>query len=362
MKIKKFLKGIVITIAAIIFALFALVWFGTYHPADVEPITATCPTSAPTLQAGQSLKIMTWNVQFMAGKNYTFWFDVPNNDGPDERPSPADITQTISEVARVIKDENPDIIMLEEVDNGAARTDYEDQLARLTKLLSADYVCSASAYYWKTLYVPHPRIHGKMGLMLVILSKYQIGAAERHQLALPPDSWLVQQLGIKRAMLEVHFPIQQGGEFVGIATHLDAFAQGSNTMELQVEQVNQLLANLTTENISFIIGGDFNLLPPDDAAFQRLPVAHQYYYNPQSEVKPLYNNYQAIPTMDEVLSAEYAKWFTYLPNDPAVPYADSTLDYFFVPRNITVGEHHVRQADTQKISDHFPLVAVILLP
>ena len=220
MKIKKILKGIGLTLAVLIAVFFALVWFGTYHPVAVEPMAVACPASAPTLQAGQSLKIMTWNVQFMAGKNHTFWFDVPNNDGPDERSSPQEITQTLSEVARVISDENPDIIMLEEVDNGAARTDYEDQVARLKKLLPADYVCSTSAYYWKTIYVPHPRIHGRMALTLVILSKYQISAAERHQLALPPNNWIVQQLGIKRAMLESHLPIQQGGEFVAIATIL----------------------------------------------------------------------------------------------------------------------------------------------
>ena len=121
MKIKKILKGIGISLATIVAAFFAFVWFGTYHPADIESMAVSCSDTAPTLQAGQSLKVMTWNVQFMAGKNYTFWFDVPNNDGPDERPSPADITQTLSEVARVIKNENPDIIMLEEVDNGAHR-------------------------------------------------------------------------------------------------------------------------------------------------------------------------------------------------------------------------------------------------
>ena len=362
MKLKKILKSIGIILAVIVAAFFAFVWFGTYHPASIESMAVACPEAAPTLQAGQSLKVMTWNVQFMAGKNYTFWFDVPNNDGPDERPSPADITQTFSEVARIIKDENPDIIMLNEVDNGAARTDYEDQLARLKKLIPADYVCSTSTYYWKTLYVPHPRIHGKMGLTLAILSKYQISAAERHQLALPPNNWLVQQLSIKRAMLESHLPIQQGGEFVVTATHLDAFAQGSNTMELQVGQVNQLLASLTKAHIPFIIGGDFNLLPPEDASYQRLPIQHQPYYNPQSEIKPLYDTYQALPTFEDVTGANYAKWYTYLPNDPTIPYADSTLDYFFLSHNITVAEHYVRQDDTQKISDHFPMIAIIQLP
>jgi endonuclease/exonuclease/phosphatase family metal-dependent hydrolase len=362
MKIIKVLKWIGISIAGLLIAFLAFVWFGTYHPADVEPMSVTCPPSAPTLQAGQSLKIMTWNVQFMAGKNYTFWFDVPNSDGPDERPSPEDITQTLSEVARVIKDEDPDIIMLDEVDNGAARTDYEDQLARLKELLPDDYPCSTSAYYWKAIYVPHPRIHGKAGLTLVVLSKYKIASADRYQLALAPNSWIRQQFNTKRAMLAAHLPIQQGGEFVDIATHLDAFAQGSNTMELEVGQVDQLLADLTRVHAPFIIGGDFNLLPPDDNSFERLPAAHQGYYNTQSEIKPLYEAYQAIPSLADVTSPDFAKWYTYIPNDPAIPFPDSTLDYFFLPKSITVTDHYVRQDDTQKISDHFPVIAVIQLP
>ena len=56
-------------------------------------------------------------------------------------------------------------------------------------------------------------------------------------------------------------------------------------------------------------------------------------------------------------------WFgTYLPNDPAIPFADSSLDYFFLPKSMTVTDHYVRQSDTKKISDHYPLIAVIQLP
>ena len=133
-------------------------------------------------------------------------------------------------------------------------------------------------------------------------------------------------------------------------------------MELQVSQVNQLLASLTKTNIPFIIGGDFNLLPPDDEVYQRLPVQHQGYYNPQSEIKPLYDTYQAVPTIGDVLGTDYVKWYTYLPNDPTIPYADSTLDYFFLPRNLIVEKGYVREDDTQKISDHFPIFAIIQLP
>jgi Metal-dependent hydrolase len=345
-----------------VIAFFGFVWFGTYHPASIEPMTVTCPESAPSVEAGQSLKVMTWNVQTMSGKNYVFWNDLPNGDGPDERPSPEDITLTLSEVARVIKDENPDMILLEEIDNGAARTDYEDQFARLKELLPSDYVCSTSAYYWKAVYVPHPRIHGKVSWTMVILSKYQISRAERHQLALPPNNWIMQQFSMKRAILEAHLPIAQGGEFVVMATHLDVVPRGTNTKEIQVGQINDLLTSLTDAGVPWFIGGDFNLLPFDDAAYQRLPDAQQSEYDPQSEIKLLFDNYQAVPSADEVTGANFAQWFTFFPNDPSVASPDQTLDYLFVSHAIKIGEHYVRQTDTQAISDHFPVIAVIQLP
>lgn len=226
--IKRIMKWGALAILVVVIAFFAFVWFGTYHPADIESMAVNCPQSAPTLQTGQSLKVLTWNVQTMSGKNYVFWNDLPNGNGPDERPSPKDITLTLSEVARVIKDENPDIIFLVEIDKGAARTDYEDQFTRLKALLPSDYVCSTFAYYWKAIYVPHPRIHGSVGWTEVVLSKYQISAEERHQLSLPPNNWIMQQFSMKRAILEAHLPIASGGEFVVMATHLDLSTPGTN--------------------------------------------------------------------------------------------------------------------------------------
>ena len=340
----------------------ALVRQSSLQPAEIQPENVTCTDSAPLLQAGQMVKIMVWNVQYMAGKNYVFWYDLPDHDGPDERPSPADITQTFADVARVIRAEDPDIVLLQELDVSAARTDYEDQLARLQKLLPDDYVCTTSAFYWQAACVPHPRILGSVGLAMAILSKYRITSAQRHQLALVPNNWLYQQMNTKRAVLAARLPIEHGGEFVVMNTHLEAFAQGSNTMELQVGEIDSLLTGLSDSGLAWVIGGDFNLLPPDSAAYHRLSASQRGYFNPHTEITPLYAAWQAVPSLQEVSSPVYQQWFTHFPNDPEVSAPDRTIDYLFFDRDTKITDHYVRQQDTKHISDHLPIVAEFQLP
>jgi endonuclease/exonuclease/phosphatase family metal-dependent hydrolase len=339
----------------------AAVWATTFHPAAVQVEVPICPAETPQLRSGQVIKVLTWNIQFMAGKGYVFWVDVPTNDGPDVRPSAEAVTATLSEVARVIRAEAPDIIYLQEVDKGAAHTDYRDELGELLQLIP-EYGCSVQSYYWKNSFVPHPKILGSTGMTLVILSKFKIDSATRYQLALPPADPLTQQMGLKRAILDAHLPIAGGGEFHAITTHLDAFAQGNNTMDLQVQAVDTLLGALEKEGRPWVIGGDFNLLPPEKALQTQLAAGHQSYYNPESEIKRLYDRYAVIPSAQEASGAEQANWYTYLPNDPAIPYLDRTLDYLFFAKNVSLGAHSVRQGDTQRISDHMPVIGVFTLP
>ena len=349
------------TLGVLLGLLLSLVWLTTFHPPALQPEPVTCAAGAPVLRPGQQLKVMTWNVQFMAGKNYVFFSDVPDGNAPDERPSRQDIATTVAAVARVIRAENPDLVLLQEVDDGAARTDYEDQLARLRPLLAPDYVCQTSAFYWQAAYVPHPRIHGAVGMKLAILSKYQISSAQRHQLTLMPGDPLSQQFNLKRAILEAHLPIESSSDFVALNTHLDAFAQGNDTMAQQVGEVDALLSRLTNAGLPWAIGGDFNLLP-SGAAYHQLMAGHQSFYNPQTEIAPLYARYQAVPSYAEATGPETQRWYTYFPNDPAIGRLDRTLDYLFFAPSVQVGRHAVRQHDTPAISDHLPIIVEFQLP
>ena len=340
----------------LLFGFFALVWLTTYHPLQTEAVPVYFRGQAPELQAGQTVKVMTWNIQYLAGKNYVFFYDLLDGSGPDERPSARDIALTLNEVVRVIKDENPDILLLQEVDCGARRTGYRDQLADILAKLPKEYCCHASAYYWKAAFVPHPRILGAVGMKLAVVSKYRISQALRRQLPVMPDNIFTRQFNFKRAVLETRLPVSDGSEFAALSTHLDAFAQGSNTMERQVAQVKELLDSLTAQKLGWVIGGDFNLLPPGDA-YLRLGPGQQKYYQPQTELASFFDDYLAVPSAQEANGDSALYWFTHFPNDPGAGGPDRTIDFLFLSRRLMLNRHYVRQFDAQRIADHFPVAA-----
>jgi endonuclease/exonuclease/phosphatase family metal-dependent hydrolase len=336
-------------------AAFALLWVVTFHPRDPQAEPIFGPENAPVLRPGQTLKVMSYNVQFMAGKGYVFFFDLPNDSGPDSRPSPADIARTLDEVARVITDEAPDIVLLQEVDDGAQRTDHADQLALLLARLPAEYCCHSSTFYWKARYVPHRRIMGSVGMKLSTISKYRISASIRHALAPVPRNPVVAQLHPKRAILETRLPVEGGKDFVVFNLHFEAFPHDSNVMPKQVAKLDALLTTASKAGHQWVAGGDFNLLPPGRRS--SLPADQQTAYSPEPEMAALHADYQVLPTLENVQSPEAPAWFTHFPNDENIAAPDRTLDYLVFGPDTRVQSAHVRAHDATTISDHLPIVA-----
>jgi len=360
MVIKNVFYTRLLTILLSLALLFYGVWLSTFHPSALQTETVHCPANTPSLQAGQSIKLYNQNVQFMAGKNYVFFYDLPNNSGPDERPSASDIKQTLQSLASLIRQQDPDIILLQEVDDGAKRTDYNDQLAQLLSLLPSDYACHASSIYWQAKYLPHPRIMGAVGMKLSIISKYKINSATRHQLALIPQDPVSQLFNFKRAMLDVRLPVNGAAELAVLTTHLSAFAKGSNTLPQQIKQIDQHLQSLKQAETPWVIGGDFNLLPPD--TYYLLAESQREPHEEKSAITTLYRNYPAIPNYKQTQSSTRANWFSYNPNDPRVNTADRTIDYYFYSPKLSLQHAFIENKKFTALSDHLPMIATFLIP
>ncbi len=345
-----------IGLAVLGLVLTGTVYFLTYHPDPVEAAEMTCPTGTPELRSGQDVRVMSWNVQYLAGRGYVFYYDLPEGDGPDKRPSRQSIARTLDEVVHVIRQEDPDVVMLQEVDRGSSRTDGEDQLALIKAELAGAYPCTAAAYYHKAAFVPHPKILGSVGLSLGVLSKTRIAKATRYQLPHICGDPVTVAFNFDRAVLAVELPTDSGASLTAMETHLDAFAQGCDTMERQVDAVEGVLGKTKG---AWLISGDFNLLATD-RAYERLGKDQRGYFDPETELAPLLEEYAHFPTDREIDSGDPA-YFTHFPNDPAVGHADRTIDYFFYSPGLKADDEVVRQ-DKPKISDHFAMLTTVTAP
>lgn len=339
---------------------FALVTWGTLRFQPIQAVPVFSDSSAAPIPQGYPLKVMSWNVQYMAGKNHVFWYDLQHNQGPDSRPTSAELAQTLVQVAHVIQEQNPDIILLQEVDDGCQRSDLHDQLAQLRQQLPAPYAHHASAFYWQARFAPHPRIMGPVGMKLSVLSKYPIASAKRHALADVPRPFFLQAFNIRRAMLEVRLPIQGGGELAVVNTHLEAFVYGHPVMAQQTAQLDQLLQSLNQQNIPWIAGGDFNLLPPGE--YLQIQEKERWLYNPQSEMELLYKNHHVLPNYEQATGPNKKNYWTHFPNRPWAYGPDRVIDYLMYSPQLTPTHYQVIQQNTLEISDHLPVVAQFTWP
>ena len=336
----------------------AMVYSLTWRPDAREVLPVSCSTQAPTLAPGQALKVMTWNVQYLAGKRYVFWDDLAA--GTDEAPTADDMAFSLDEVARVIRDEQPDIVLLQELDDGAKASGYQNQLKLLQERVADLYPCSTHAFDWKADFIPDPHIFGSVGRQLATLSRYEIEHAERLQLPVSEVNLISRQFKPKNDLLVTYLPLSDGGQISVLNTRLHRATQPDETLQAQISAVAKVLDKFESHGTPWLIGGDFNLLPLGQ--YQRLPSEQRTPYSADSALHVLWDKYPMIPTNNEASGIDRARWLTHYPNDTNVSGPDRTVDFLFYSPRIKRVEARVRQDDTLRISDHLPVIARFLLP
>ncbi|NNC57727.1 MAG: endonuclease/exonuclease/phosphatase family protein, partial [Woeseiaceae bacterium] len=352
-------------------------WARSYLPDDIEAASIDCPADTPTWTADSPLKVLSYNVQYMASKNYVFFYDVDLNN--EERvaavtiagktlasqPAKEHVFWTLDKVADVIRKEDPDVILLQEI-NGRedSRTYYTDQGAELLARLPADtYLCQTEAPYWKAEFVFHPEVLGPVHMKLLTLSKYRITKSLRHQLPRKSNNVLVTPFDFQRALLESHIATEDNRTVALINTHFAAWGAGTGIMDRQVARTMAMLESLDSAAIPWVLGGDLNLLPPDNnRQRQRIHAAQTGNFDETPQISLLYEKYRGVPSVQQLRSANPEAWYTHFPNDPTVSSPDRTIDYLFYSDQWSLDNAYVLQGDALQISDHLPVIGVYSLP
>ncbi len=362
----------------------------TFTREEVARFKAKAEHPAPPANPTR-LKVMAWNVKYGACR-VDFWFDFW---GDRTQLSSTEVDDCLARVAGIIREYDPDILITEEIEVGSKRSAYVDMVRYLLEHTNLRYATFDET--WDARYVPSEGL-GRINLGNAIHSRYPITLGERiHQAERTDEDLLTKTFTIKRAMARAE--VDLGDRTVAVyGVHTEAY-DNDGTKQKQIQQIYELLKG---ETKPWLIGGDFNELPPvcdekatagsaescdgklrlsgflDERASSKGTPYEQPPYTP-SVMKQFYDDFEPyIPLARYGVGEDHQRpYFTHSVlgpdgvNDDGRPgWWNRTLDYLFVRKGETWTDADVLQepgrqgisGDPSRASDHAPIVGTWGLP
>lgn len=351
--LKKILKALLIIIIVLVVLMGALLAWLTiveYKPEDQETVSVEAlGGEARQLAPGDSVKIVAWNIGYGAlGDNADFFMDggkmVYTGDETRVR---ANIDGIVSEV----KAQNPDILLLQEIDLDSSRSYHIDETNYFDGM---GYNNMAFANNFKVAYFPFPiPPYGKIDSGIATYSSYPTTSATRIQLPCP-FSWPVKTINLKRCVLVTRIPVEGGKELVIVNLHLEAYDDGEGKAA-QAKMLMDILDEETAKGNYVIAGGDFN--QSFSNVQNNYPVFEEQWQPASMDVSQYENNWQFI--MNNEIPTCRSLYTPLAGNDPnSLQYY--MIDGFIVSKNITVTSYEIHDLGFVN-SDHNPQVLNITL-
>ncbi len=251
-----------------------------YRPAPVEPAERGAPiegVSLHNIEFDKPLTVLSWNIGYGGLGQYSDFFmdGGKNTKSADEK----QVRAYLDGISAGIRENNADLVLLQEVDKNSSRTYGIDERIRLRDGMD----CEAFALNYSCPFVPNPNtllIHplGKINSGLYTMTNdLLIDKAER--ITLPcPFSWPLRVANLKRCLLVSYLPVEGSDrQLVLVNLHLEAYDDG----EGKIAQTNQLRDFIESEYAKgnyVIAGGDFNQV--FSGSLEKYPNTHPENWEP----------------------------------------------------------------------------------
>ena len=229
-----------------------------YRPAGREVLQDRSGISSDTTEVlPDSLSILCWNIGYGGlGDDMDFFYDGGTQVRTSRERTLANIDGIITEIRR----HNPDIILLQEVDECSRRT-YRINEVEMLREAFPDYHIFLG-YNYKSFFVPIPlkAPMGKVASGVVLMSRTAPEEVVRWQYP-SRFPWPVSMFNLKRCLLTASFRKADGGSIIIGNTHNTAYDTG-NMRTAETGFIGEMTKKLRSGGIPFIIGGDWNQYPP----------------------------------------------------------------------------------------------------
>ncbi len=332
---------------------------------DIEDVVYYTASNITAADAADSLKVVTWNIKFGAG-GLDFWFDCY---GERALMTEQEVLENLDRVADHIRELNPDVLLLNEVDISSRRSVYIDQMQYLLDATELNYGVYASL--WKSQFIPSGGI-GRIDMGNAIMSKYVLSDGQRIALTQRTDQdALTKYFYLRRNIVTARVEAGTSVELYTAVVHTAAFSKDGSKRK-HIDRFIQMLDDFHADSALFIAGGDLNTIPPnavqkddfDDSICTDEDFQGDDYMEETGWLIPLYHDYwPAIDTL--TYAAAESAYFTHT-TDSNGPF-NRKIDYLFtnvgggwVPGSANV---HIQTMGTgrARLSDHASVSAVVVV-
>lgn len=291
-----------------------------------------------------TLKVVVWNIAWAYG-----W----GSEGSGGAKPKLHFEETLAKMGKVLKDANPDIVLMQEVDLGAHRSHDMNQAEMLAKASGLPWV--AEAVSWEANYLPFPywppeNHYGQVRSGGAIISRYPITKNTVELYNKPAENAFVYNLGYPFRYLQMA-QIQVGDHKLAVFNaHLDAFSTANR--QAHAKHIANTLTNKMQPAILF--GADLNTVPPESTVRSDYPDEKESNHEEDTTLAYL----RAVEGISDALTEDefiknQADYFTF----PAHA-ANRKLDFIFAGSAYEVVSFRV-MTEAGDLSDHLPVMAVL---
>ena len=324
----------------------------------------TASTLKGSSPPSDSLKIMTWNIRFAAGRLPVFY------DGRGDRydTTMREVITNLDAICTKINEADADVLLLQEVDIESKRTAYVNQLQYILDHAHLNYAVYAST--WKADYIPSDGI-GRMNSGIAILSKWPLQDGERIELPVRTDqSSLERYFWLHRCIVKTSLALPGRQPLSILNIHAESWGK-DGTKKKQIEIFKGQLDLVAAAGRYFVAGGDLNELPPGSPTWKYFPddvtsarFGNDDYTGEETWLTELYGSYvPALPLAAYQTSP--VPWYTFT-GDPDGFWC-RTIDHLFTnsgfysslvlqDSRLPNGQNGIA---TMPLSDHAPVFAIL---
>ncbi len=333
---------VLVTVAA-----YAAYVFHSYYRLE-DNLTLEVVPSANTeiLTMGEPHRILSYNIGFGAySDDYSFFMD----GGKESRARSSEaVRENVGGAMAAVQKADPDLILLQEVDQDGTRSHHIDETALVREALpdyTSVYVQNYDSPY---LFWPITSPHGANKAGQLTLSRYPVASALRR--SLPIDTGVMKLVDLDRCYAVNRIPVGDR-ELVLYNFHLSAYTKDTSIADNQLKMLfDDMLSEVEKGNYA-IAGGDFNkdILGNSPEIFGISTEGANWAQPISEELIP--DGLRVIAPFDEAKPVPSCRNADrpYGPDDLIL-----TVDGFVVSDNVTVRESNVLD-ESFRWSDHNPV-------